>query len=409
MSEKYFYDIHCHAMNLSHPSLLAFMRRLNVTKYLFLNSIPVVSSLLSGFIKGKLNPAINLLSVMENEMGNFFLLMEEDLKPFLKNEQFQIGGTTYDKIILTPLIMDFGSKDISQYPDIYYNELAEKPIVEQVVDLFNGITEFKTESLQKKMEIYPFLGVNTKNYLMERSLHSSLPILLEKYFSDYTCDNLPHRRQNLFENMGTFEGDIDELKGYVFAGIKVYPPLGFDPWPSDNNEELKKVKYLYDFCSSKCIPITTHCSEGGFKVVDQSEAFTSPERWKPVLTNFPKLKLNLAHLGKQGKGLWLFPKTAWQEMILELIAQYDHVYTDFSCCGFNDNYYQSLKELINAQPADRRNKLKERMLFGSDFMINLLWIDSYRNYLDIFSQSQFFDDDEKDLYCSQNPERFLFG
>jgi len=201
MGEKYFYDIHCHAMNLSHPSLMAFMQRLNLDKYLFLNSIPIVSSLFSGFIHGKLNPIINLLSVMENEMGDFFLLMEEDLKSFIQVGKFQIGEKAYDKIVLTPLMMDFGSKDIDQYPDIYYKELAEKPIVEQVLDVFNGITEFKDNSLLKKIEIYPFLGINTKNYGMKRGPHSSLPTLLEKYFNGYSSDALSQRHQKLFENM----------------------------------------------------------------------------------------------------------------------------------------------------------------------------------------------------------------
>lgn len=49
MSGKTFYDIHIHSMNLSHPYLLAFIQRINLDKILFLNSIPVIGSLISFF------------------------------------------------------------------------------------------------------------------------------------------------------------------------------------------------------------------------------------------------------------------------------------------------------------------------------------------------------------------------
>ena len=42
-------------------------------------------------------------------------------------------------------------------------------------------------------------------------------------------------RKKLFNAMGKFSGDFEnreECKN-IFAGIKVYPPLGFDPWPEE--------------------------------------------------------------------------------------------------------------------------------------------------------------------------------
>jgi len=104
-----------------------------------------------------------------------------------------------------------------------------------------------------------------------------------------------------------------------FAGVKLYPPLGFDPWPTTSTEEMAKVRYLYGYCSEKAIPITMHVSDGGFIAVPNSEELTSPRKWQAVLHAYPHLKVNLAHMGHQAKKKWgLFPKREWQEIVLDL-------------------------------------------------------------------------------------------
>lgn len=53
-------------------------------------------------------------------------------------------------------------------------------------------------------------------------------------------------------------------------------------------------------------------------------------------------------------------------------------------------------------------KLMKRILFGSDFTINLMAIESYNKYLEIFSHSGSFSPTEKNDFCSTNPKQFLF-
>ncbi len=410
MREKTFFDIHCHAMNLSHPSLIGFVKKMNIDTLLFLNSVPIVSTVLSKCIDTKLNRVMNLLSVMERDLGNFFLLMEKDLEPFLHDGRFEICGSFYDRVVLTPLMMDFGYKGVDSYPGIHYRDLPEKPIVEQVIDLFNGIRKYVRTSGLNIFEIYPFLGINTRNYDMEGTSGSTgLPDLLGKYFGSFLSETLAERRARLLGAMGGFSGDIDDLRDYSFAGIKVYPPLGFDPWPADDPEELAKVEYLYEFCAARKIPITAHCSDGGYHTHEQARAFTDPEKWVRVLSRHPALKLNLAHFGKQDKAWGLFPKKEWQQAVISLIAEYDHVYTDFSCCGFDEGFYARLSDTIHDQPSEISDKLRQRILFGTDFMINLLWTDSYRSYLDTFSRQRHFRSLDAHQLCSVNPQSFLFG
>jgi predicted TIM-barrel fold metal-dependent hydrolase len=196
-----------------------------------------------------------------------------------------------------------------------------------------------------------------------------------------------------------------------FAGIKVYPPLGFDPWPENDPVELAKVKLLYEYCSAKRIPITSHCNSGGFVVIDKklSKRNTSPYRWERVLNNYPELILNLAHFGKENKKFMLFPVERWTRKIIKMIDRFDHLYVDFSFNGLDKDYYRDLRWYINHNPAELREKLKQRILFGTDFMINLTGVESYNGYLRIFSESPYFTSEEKHVFCGVNAERFLFG
>lgn len=421
--KKYFYDIHCHAMNMSHPNFLAFMKRFedsffdDVDKLLKKNRFITfmgVNFLLFQFMffkkfscknlmdllqKAKMGAypdrAKNLLAAMENDTGSLFLMMEECIKEHvMKENRLIIGDKHYDKVVLTPLIMDFGSPKAA-YRNIHYNRTAiHKPIDEQIVDILNGIKNYSENSPYRIFEIYPFIGINTQNYTL-----NEINDVFETYFKDY------NQSFDRASNQEVSESDVHTPGSNIYAGVKLYPPLGFDPWP-DEPIELEKVKLLYETCQIKRIPITCHCSDEGFCVVskEEMERLTSPLKWETVLKEYSSLKINLAHFGKQDKS------TEWQKGVLNLIKTFDNVYTDISHRGFEDNFYKTLKNVIQSfKDASLQKKIKERILFGSDFMINLLKIDSYCEYFNIFMNTEHFSPEEKDYFCSINPSRFLFG
>lgn len=149
---------------------------------------------------------VNLLFVMKNDIGSLFLLLENCLRdpdsPLLHDEGLHVGSERYARVVLTPLMMDFGYKsrtprgaeDAKKW--IRYDIPGDRPIVEQVVDLFRGIRDYVgTESspalaekypalgakTRQVFEIYPFLGLNPANHTRER-----VGDLLEKYFGEYT-------------------------------------------------------------------------------------------------------------------------------------------------------------------------------------------------------------------------------
>ncbi len=440
-----FFDIHMHALNLSHPYFYAFVKRYKLDMRWFLgigiiSLLAYVASLFLGrtlrsFITRKQNTFNNLLSVFENDIGSFFLITENCLRekenPLLNGRELSIGTRKYKSMVLTPLMMDFGYKGKRKDSDFHYSRPAEKPIVEQVTDVFNAIKKYKQSAATRPdddlcqkfpslepgttrvIEIYPFLGINTRNYKLDK-----IKTMLDQYFNGYKGS-----REDLLKNMGQFDGNIGNIKSNYFAGVKVYPPLGFDPWPADGEEqekveEQKKVDYLYCYCARHGIPITSHGGDGGFIAIDDKNdlrEYTSMSRWESVLEHYPSLKLNIAHLPAEfwPKRILAKPQYKLEKQrlmaIIDLVTKKDNVYTDFSCRALNDEYYMYLKEVINSRSSEEdKYKLRSRILFGSDYAVNLGSIESYNRYLDIFSRTEHLTAEEKHLFCSVNPERFLF-
>lgn len=163
---------------------------------------------------------------------------------------------------------------------------------------------------------------------------------------------------------------------------------------------LKKVRFLYSECIRKKLPITVHCSDGGFIASPQAKNFTDPsQKWQKVLSRpeYMNLKINFAHIGSQAD-----EREEWQNTILGYITGMNNVYTDCSCVTPEVKDYEKIKAITNSGN-------ESKILFGTDFIINLMWSDSYNQYLNNFISNPFLDERQKDMMCRVNPEKFLFG
>jgi len=473
-----FYDSHCHMMNLSHPNLTAMinrtfndaMPRVVIKLFKYLNELPLVLKLLIwlllflplliiltlavlvglvvlllliipstrsaliGKYKESMANIMNLLAVMETDIGDCMIQLEEELRNKYEAEggltlYGESGQKVYDKIVMTPLIMDFGLKTYQHSKSPY--KVRWKPIVAQIEDLCLGIRDYNLyRSAYIKsasgpvppplFEIHPFMGVNTWNYQLKtfptrnEGYTSYLEDLLDKNFSEFKNDTTPEmRRYNLSRrDWSTFNGNIESIGSHDFAGIKVYPPLGFNPWPEegdgysssqDMQGECEKVHYLYGFCIEHNIPLTAHCSDGGFLVDKKYREFTNPTKWEKVLQQkqFEKLRLNLAHFGG-------VERVDWRDKVADLVLKYENVYTDISYQGVDQNIYGKLKLFFDRYDAATRSRLLKKIIFGSDFMINLQDIETYGTYLQYFADTKAFTLEEKDLLCHTNAMRYLF-
>jgi predicted TIM-barrel fold metal-dependent hydrolase len=408
-----FYDAHCHALTLAHPSFLAYVdtvrsRRLESIYSQILSPNYLVSAL---FMKAG-ERVRNMVSVMENDVGSIFELMEDDLAgafaktddppPLLQNGELAMGSLRFDRIVLVPLIMDFRTGDgRAQRGDVYYDKPAAKPIEAQVRDLLEGIRDYRRARPTGILEIRPFLGVDSRRYGIE-----DLAALLERSFAGFA------RGRGASSAAFAAMADYDEAFPFplLFAGVKVYPPLGFDPWP-EPGPEREKAELLWSFCERRGLPVVTHCDDQGFRVLGLEEAWerTSPRRWTEVLRRHPGLRLDFAHFGMQyvrmpGKP----PSVDWVERITRLMEDYPSVYADFSFNGTDPEYYRWLSDYVASLGEARAERLRDRLLFGSDFPVNLTKVRSYADYYRYFADSGL-SDEEKRRFCHDNPELFLFG
>lgn len=183
------------------------------------------------------------------------------------------------------------------------------------------------------------------------------------------------------------KGIFDIVKKYIeekhFAGIKMYPPLGYYPFD-------KRLNEVYAYCEKYQIPITYHCARGGVfykgditndmlvhpktgkPIKEQknkffTDTYTDPDNYNYVLEQFPNLKINLAHFGGFDEWQKYLGNTideggiTWYEKIISLIRKYPNVYTDISYTMFNPDLFNLLKLTLEDET------LKGKILYGSDF------------------------------------------
>ncbi len=399
VKEKYFYDAHCHLMDFSQPDFFIYVNELKnkfgeeAIRFLF--SPDYIIDLRN---KNAIEKVANLFNVMSHSQAEILEIIEADLegkylkskktKSIIQDKKITIRAHKYDKYCLVPLVMDFNVISDS-YKDLYYNTHKSKKIDFYADLLIKNIRLFYKNNPDSKLEIYPFLGINTPAYSAE-----DINRFLKRYFKDFS------------PKMGSTKDTKDSS---LFAGIKFYPPLGYDPWPDDETER-EKVELIYKYAEKKKIPITTHCDDGGYRVIppELSWKYTSPERYVEDLKNYPTLKINFAHLGQQYyRSLGILKQNKWRHQIYQLMLDYPNVYSDVAYSGITSSFYKLItKEIAEFKKKDQ-DTILSRIIFGSDFNICLHRINSYTEYIRVFEKSVL-TDDAIDKIGHLNPEKFLF-
>lgn len=179
-----------------------------------------------------------------------------------------------------------------------------------------------------------------------------------------------------------------EIEGFVlnnnFAGIKLYPNLGYFPYDKD-------LMWIYNYCSKFNKPIVAHCtpdnpvhfkgskqelkelllkSKGVVNLKGSNQKlcaqFMDPYNYVSILNNYKDVNICLAHMGGEQEVLKYLKgeKNTITEKILNLIVTYPNLYTDISYTLSNKKLYSFLDKLLDD------NRYKNRILFGSDFYMN---------------------------------------
>ncbi len=172
---------------------------------------------------------------------------------------------------------------------------------------------------------------------------------------------------------GSAEEGLRALEELHFRGLKIYPRMGFAP---DHNVLMNKVYPVVDKLNR---PVMTHCSRGGVqgKLVSDHTAnrYTEPRAYIPVMRKFPDLRICLAHFGGQydwkvyAEGREPSGDENWQVQIRRMITSGDwpNLWTDISYTLFHFDDYIPFLRLFLLSEDDEGERLRSRVLFGSDF------------------------------------------
>lgn len=224
-------------------------------------------------------------------------------------------------------------------------------------------------------------------WLRAREVKQSDPATLDRLFAELSA----RRRDVLVLNFTGFcplraaiEGDaaharvrhaVDRLG---FAGVKLYPPMGFKPLenpgvsfshararPPGGGAALdRELRKLYAWCEANDVPIAAHAS-ASMGAGPGTAAYSAPWLWRPVLRDYPQLRVNLAHFG----GFGGHGNPAWEQQLIAMLDRFPNLYFD---TGFwteamagartRPAALTSARQLFADEP-----QAAERMLYGSDW------------------------------------------
>ena len=163
---------------------------------------------------------------------------------------------------------------------------------------------------------------------------------------------------------------VHSLINKGMLGIKIYPKLGFHPSPKsmiNSPETNMNLKLIYEYCQENKIPITTHCSSGGAYSEDligskeERNTLVHPTAWEEVLELYPRLYLNLGHLGGDIGGVG---SRLWFPYALELLNKYENVYGDLA---YNTQVHKEKEKDAFFKVINTKVFPHDKILFGTDW------------------------------------------
>lgn len=164
------------------------------------------------------------------------------------------------------------------------------------------------------------------------------------------------------------EADVEQIKALGLHGVKLHPD--FQEFDADSPEAFRIYEIIED-----SLPLLIHCGDPRYD-------WSAPAKIRRICENFPKLKLQAAHMGGYQR---------WEEAE-DMLTGFDNVYIDIS---------SSLAFMSAEKAAERIKKFGiEKSFFGCDFP---MW-----NHKEEFERfiSCGFSEEENRLILSENFRNF---
>lgn len=345
-----------------------------------------------------------LLAGFGKYMGQELNTWEDSLSKTVKKNAMDLTETWSDIDLFVPLIADY---------EYWFKNTIDNPIQNQIETMYSEI-------------ILPYQG----------RFHAFVPFDPARELAFRNGLNNPDGQPEKLSSLETVKHAIENLG---FVGVKLYNTLGYRPLKNskgltplyrqrismrnetysyffDGDAYDKVLKELYSYCEKNEVPITAHCMSHGIEAYPgASYHFGAAELWRPVLEQFPKIRLNLAHFGWNPVfGYGYGNNKNWMKDICQMLVDYDHLYTDVAhhevVTRFRrPDFVQAFKKIQQDFSTDLE-KIKKRILYGSDWHV-LRRVKNYRSFLKayqrVMKRTGFYDEDEISDFLGGNAMAFL--
>ncbi len=217
------------------------------------------------------------------------------------------------------------------------SDIDRSSIIDRIFEeIHNEVTN--RQKLPQKYNFYQTWGFRDE-------MNALLDLVAERPEELYPFFAVDPRRDGVID--AVLKGDLVSKNG-PFYGVKLYPRLGYHPNCTD-------LDPIYKYCSDNDIPITTHCSPGGFPTEDwQYKDLGNPENFRKILQRYNDLRINFAHFGN--------PDDSWRTTIYDLM-NFPNVYTDLSCYTSTDSLQEMKRKYWSSE------LFRSRCMYGTDYDI----------------------------------------
>jgi hypothetical protein len=345
-----------------------------------------------------------LLNCFGSYMGQDLKTWEEALTETIRNNAKDLSTVWENVDLFVPLIVDY---------EYWFKNSVDVPMDHQIDTMYNEVI------LKQQGKFHAFVPFDPAR---ELAFQKGL--------------NNPDGQK---EDKGSWKPMKDAIEKKGFIGVKVYNSLGYRPLGNgEDNAPLyhqrvavrnDKIPYLFDgpsydqvmrklyaFCEENGVPITAHCMMNGIEAYPMaSEHFGAAKLWEPVLKDYKKLRLNLAHFGWNPVGGYGYGhQKNWMKEICGMMRVHENLYADV---GHLDVVTRlSRPDFINAFKSIQRDfsgdigHIKKRVLYGSDWHV-LQRVKNYRSFMkrfiDVMKTTGFYSDDGMDDFLGGNAMQFL--
>jgi predicted TIM-barrel fold metal-dependent hydrolase len=316
--------------------------------------------------------------------------------------------------LTTPLVIDY---------EYWFRNSVDTPVAEQVDCIAKEVVE------PRKGRFHPFAPYDP---VREVCFRRGLPTPDKPYGPPETCGSMAMVRRAI-EEQGYVGIKLYHSLGYRATGNvavdarrrALFRDIGLEPYCVITGEEIDAVlEELYEYCSTRQVPITVHCGSDGIESFPgASFVFGRPEFWIPVLAAHPDLHVNLAHFGwshhlrysREGTRTWCSPRRKtdknWPRIICEMMERFPHLYTDVAHHEIlgrrQERRFAADYHAINR---DFRGLLQKRLLFGMDWhvIVRLRGYTRFKpTYVRVLGQRCGWSSEQVDDFLGGNALRFL--